>query len=136
MNATFSIYYHASNPCIDRLKVEVTSLARYRHLAVKKINLSDIAVKPKEKALTPRQRAIAERDDEIRAAFDEAATLPSSEAVAIELKEGQKLPTLRAAIQRIHDAERRGVNFAVRGTTIFLSKGDIPGRRGRRRAKA
>lgn len=102
-------------------------MARYKHLSVKKVSLSDYAPAPKERALTPRQLAQIERDNELRAAMNEAAALPASEAVAIELKADQKIPTLRAAFSRILAAEPRELNWGVRGTTILISKGSIPG---------
>lgn len=105
-------------------------MAKYKHLSVKKVSLADFAPEKKVKELSPRQRAILERDDEIRAAMNEAAALPASEAVAIELKSDQKMPTLRAAINRIITAEPRDLNWGVRGTTVLISKGPIPGRRG------
>jgi hypothetical protein len=105
-------------------------LARYKHLSVKKVNLSDFEPEKKVKELSPRQRTVLERDDEIRAAMNEAAALPTSEAVAIELKPDQKMPTLRAAIARVMAAEPRELNWGIRGTTVLISKGPIPGRRG------
>jgi hypothetical protein len=105
-------------------------LARYRHLAVKKIELAEFEVKRKERELSPRQVAQMERDDEIRAALNEAAALPASQAVVIELKGGQKLPTLRAAVGRVVKAEPRDLEWGVRGQSIVISKGQIPGHRG------
>ena len=109
-------------------------MPKYKHLAVKKVALADIAPqKPTSKTETPRQRATRERDEEIVATFNEAAALPSSEAVAIELRGDQKLPTMRAAINRLLVAEGRDLSYGVRGTTIYISKGNIPGGRGRKR---
>lgn len=45
----------------------------------------------------------------------------------------QKLPTIRAAINRLLVAEGRDLSYGVRGTTIYISKGNIPGGRGRKR---
>jgi hypothetical protein len=42
------------------------------------------------------------------------------------------MPTMRLAVRRLLDAESRQLNMAVRDQTIYLSKGEIPGRRGRR----
>jgi len=109
-------------------------LARYKHLTVKKIDLASFAPKRKERTLSPRQLAQLERDDEIRAALNEASALPASQAVTIDLREGQKLATLRAAVNRIVRAEPRDLNWGVRGQTIVISKGDIPG--GRRSARS
>ncbi len=105
-------------------------MARYKHLAVKKIELAEFEVKRKERKLSPRQVAQMERDDEIRAALNEAAALPASQAVVIELKGGQKLPTLRAAVGRMVKAQPRDLTWGVRGQSIVISKGQIPGRRG------
>jgi hypothetical protein len=108
-------------------------LPRYKLLTIKKIELADLAPQPKERKLTPRQLAQRERDDEIRAALNEAASLPASQAVVIDLREGQKLPTMRAAIGKLLKAEPRDLNWGVRGQSIVISKGKIPGRGGARR---
>lgn len=104
-------------------------MPKYKHLSVKKVNLADFAPEPKVRELSPRQRAQRERDDELRAAFNEAAALPASEAVAIELTADQKIGTVRAAISKLMKAEPRDLRWAVRGTTILITKGDIPARR-------
>lgn len=103
-------------------------MAKYRHLTVRTVNLADFAPEQKPRELTPRQRAQRERDDELRAAFNEAASLPASEAVAIELKPDQKIPTVRAAITKLLAAEPRDLRWGVRGRTILITKGTIPGR--------
>lgn len=108
-------------------------MPRNKHLIVKKVELADLAPKPRERTLSPRQIAATERDEEIRAVLNEAATLPASQAVVIELREGQKLPTVRAAVARLLKAEPRDINWGVRGQTIVISKGAIPGRGGSRR---
>ncbi|MBA3779000.1 MAG: hypothetical protein H0X16_06860 [Chloroflexi bacterium] len=107
---------------------EEREVARYKHIAVKKIDLADLVPKPKERKPTPRQIAQQERDGEIRAALNEAASLPSSQAVVIDMKEDQKLPTMRASIGRVLKAEPRELNWGVRGQSIVISKGKIPGR--------
>ena len=104
-------------------------MPRYKHLAVKKVDLASLAPRPKERKLSPRQIAQIERDEEIRAALNEAAALPASQAVVIDPKEGQKLVTLRAAVDRIVKAEPRDLNWGVRGQSIVFSRGDIPGGR-------
>jgi hypothetical protein len=111
-------------------------LARYKQLNVKKLNLDDLRPQPKDRQLSPRQRATMERDVEIKAALNEAASLPPSEAIVIGLRGGQKMPTLRAAIDRILRAEPRKLNWGVRGNSVVISKGTIPGRRGGRRRAA
>jgi hypothetical protein len=102
---------------------------------VRKIPLTEL--KPAERKvreLTPRQRERIERDEEIRNALNEAAAAPASEAVVIELKGDQKLPTMRAAVTRILRDEPREMNFGVRGRMLIFSKGSIPGGRGRARS--
>lgn len=106
-------------------------MARYKHLSVKRIDLSDYAPEARERALSPKQRAQRERDDEFRAAFNEAAALPASEAVAIDIKPDQKMATLRAAITRLMKNEPRDLKWGVRGSTIIITKGSIPPRRRR-----
>jgi hypothetical protein len=108
-------------------------MPRYRHFTVKKVELADLAAKPRGRQPTPREIAQQERDNEIRAALNEAAALPASQAVVIALKEGQKLPTMRAALGRVLKAEPRELNWGVRGQSIVISKGKIPGRGGARR---
>lgn len=107
-------------------------MPRYKHLLVRKISLEELKPVMKDRPLSPRQLAAIERDNEIVAALNEAAALPASEAVIIELKEGQKMPTLRAAVDRILRAEPRELNWGVRGGRIVISRGEIPGRRGGR----
>jgi hypothetical protein len=104
-------------------------LARYRRLKLQRIDLADLAPKPRERPKSARQIAREERDAEIRAALDEAATLPTSQAVLIELADGHKIGTLRAAVSRVVQAEPRDLNWGVRGRYVVLSKGKIPGRR-------
>ena len=98
------------------------------------VALESIKSEAKPKAETPRQKAIRERDEDIQHAFNIAATAPASLAVPIHLKAGQKIATLRLAVQKIADAERRALNWGVRGETVYVSKGEIPGGRGRRKA--
>ena len=107
-------------------------MARYKLLSVKKVELSEFEPRAKERKLSLRQLAQLERDEEIRAALNEAASIPASQAVVIEPKEGQKLPTLRAAVARVLRTDPRDLNWGVRGLSIVISKGEIPGRpRGR-----
>ena len=95
--------------------------------------LDSIKPEPKVRPETPRQRAIRERTEDIRAACNIAAAAPASLAVPIKLKPGQKLATLRLAVAKLMDAEKRDLHWGVRGDTIYISKGQIPGGRGGRR---
>ena len=106
-------------------------MTRYRHLSVKTVELADYAPARKQRELTPRQKAQRERDDELKSVLNQAATLPPSEAVAIEIRGGQKLPTVRAALAKLLKSEPRSLNWGVRGDAILISRGPIPGGRGR-----
>ncbi len=109
-------------------------MPKYKHLVIRRVALEDIAPKKAMRTETPRRRAIRERDEEIVVALNEATALPASEAVAIELRGDQKLSTMRAAVDRLLVAEKRDLNCGIRGTTIYISKGQIPGGRGRKKA--
>ena len=108
-------------------------MPRYKQLNVKKMSLVELAPQRRERKPSPRQLAALEREREIKAALNEAASLPPSEAIVIELKEGQKMPTLRAAIVRVLKAEPRSLNWGIRGGRVVISRGAIPGGRGGRR---
>ena len=125
-------------PAVARPRKSTSSSVAYsfKQLSVGELVALD-SIKPeprKKKPETPRQRAIRERNEDIRAAFNIAATAPSSLAVPIKLKPGQKLPTLRQAVGKLMDVEARGLNWGGRGDVIYISKGQIPGGRGRRKA--
>lgn len=106
-------------------------MAKYTQLKVAYLPLSAFETRKTERALSPRQRASLERDNELKAAMNEAAARPATEAVVIELKEGQKMPTLRAATKRLLKEEPRKLNWGVRGNVLVFSKGTIPGGRAR-----
>jgi hypothetical protein len=110
-------------------------VARYKHIEVgRPVDLADLATKPRTRKLSPRQLAIKERDEEIRRAINEAAAAPSSQAIPVQLKQGQKIATMRAAVNRVLKESDVRVNMGVRGNTIYLSKSAIPGGRGRARS--
>jgi hypothetical protein len=107
-------------------------LARYKHISVGKlINLDELRVVPKERVLTPRQIVQRERDAELRMAINEAAAAAESQAIPITLRDGQKMATLRAVVGRLLVESKSTVKVAVRGDTLYLSRGSIPGGRGR-----
>jgi hypothetical protein len=107
-------------------------LARYKHISVGKlISLDELRVVPKERVLTPRQIAQRERDAELQMAINEAAAAAESQAIPITLRDGQKMATLRAAVGRLLVESKSTVKVAVRGDTLYLSRGSIPGGRGR-----
>jgi hypothetical protein len=117
-----------------RTSAASTSPHGFKQLSVGElVALDSIRPEPRVRPETPRQRAIRERTDDIRAAFNIAAAAPSSLAVPIRLKPGQKLATLRLAVRKLMEAEKRNLNWGVRGNVIYISKGQIPGGRGRHR---
>ena len=104
-------------------------MPRYKHFTVRKVSLAELAPKPKERPLSPRQLAQLEREAEVRAALNEAVSLPASEAVVLEPKDGEKLSTLRTSMKRVLAAEPRDLNWGTRGDALLISKGPLPGRR-------
>ncbi len=99
-------------------------------MRIRAAKLEELAPKPRERALSPRQLAALQREEEIRKAL---ARLKSVEdLIAIELDPADKVPTMRLAVKRVIAAHRPDVNMAIRGRTIYLSTAALPGaRRGR-----
>ena len=99
-------------------------------MRIRAAKLEELAPKLRERALSPRQLAALQREEEIRKAF---ARLRSDEdIVAIELDPADKVPTMRAAVKRVIAAHRPDVNMAIRGRTIYVSTANLPGGRGRK----
>jgi hypothetical protein len=112
-------------------------VARYRHIVVgKPINLDDLRTVRGERPLTAREIARRERDAELVMAINEASAAAESQAIPIGLKDGQKMATLRAALARQIKETGSTVRMAVRGETIYLSRGSIPGGRSGPRPRA
>jgi hypothetical protein len=119
-----------------RTSTSAASSHSFKQLSVGElVTLDSIKPEPRVRPETPHQRAIRERTDDIRVACNIAAAAPASLAVPIKLKPGQKLATLRLAVSKLMEAEKRDLNWGVRGETIYISKGQIPGGRGGRRHK-
>jgi hypothetical protein len=98
-------------------------------MRIRSAKIEELTPKPKERALSPRQLAALQREDEIRKAL---ARLRSDEDIlAIELDPAEKIPTMRSAVKKAIAAHRPGTNMAVRGRTIYISSGKLPGGRGR-----
>ena len=96
----------------------------------------ELAPKPrKARALTPRQLAIQKRDQAILKTLNEIAVGAMSGIKKIELEEGEKLVTIRAAVTRQLKAHPAEINMGVRAGAIFLSRSAIPGGRGGRPRK-
>ena len=100
-------------------------------MRIRAAKLEELAPKPRERALSPRQLAALQREEEIRKAF--ARLKADDDLIAIELEATDKVPTMRAAVKRVIAAHRPDVHMAIRGRTIYASTATLPGaRRGRR----
>ena len=95
-------------------------------MRIRAAKIEELAPKPRERALSPRQLAALQREEEIRKAL---ARLKSDEdVIAIELDPAEKIPTMRAAVKKAVAAHKPGTNMAIRGRTIYLSTGTPPRR--------
>lgn len=83
---------------------------------------------PAQRALSPRQLAAMQREEEIREALDQLKS--DKDILAIELDPADKVPTMRLAVKRAIERHKPGTNMAIRGRTIYLSTGALPGRGG------
>jgi len=98
-------------------------------MRIRAAKLEELAPKPRERALSPRQLAALQREEEIRKAL---GRLKTDEVIALELDPSEKVPTMRLAVKRVIANHRPDVNMAVRGRTIYVSTARLPGaRRGR-----
>ncbi len=96
----------------------------------------ELAPKPrKPRAMSPRQLAIQKRDQAVVKLLNEIAVGPQSAIKKIELDEGEKLVTIRAAVARQVKAHPASINMGVRAGAIYLSRSPIPGSRGGRPRK-
>jgi hypothetical protein len=103
-------------------------------MRIRAAKLEELRPKPRERALSPRQLAALQREEEIRKALVRLRT--DEDVLAVELDAAEKIPTMRAAVKRAIAAHKPGTNMAIRGRTIYLSTGKLPGGRGGRRPKA
>ena len=97
----------------------------------------ELAPKPRRvRALSPRQIAIKKREQAIEKVLNELGAGSASAIKRIELEDGEKLPTIRAAIVKQIKASKSSVKLAVRNGGIYLSRGPIPRSGGGRKPKA
>jgi hypothetical protein len=97
----------------------------------------ELAPKPrKARPLSPRQQAIKKREAAIEKVLNELGAGPASAIKKIELEDGEKLPTIRAAIVKQIKASKSSVKLAVRNGDIYLSRGPIPRSGGGRKPKS
>jgi hypothetical protein len=97
----------------------------------------ELAPKPrKARPLSPRQQAIKKREAAIEKVLNELGAGPASAIKKIELEDGEKLPTIRAAIVKQIKGSKSSVKLAVRNGDIYLSRGPIPRSGGGRKPKS
>jgi hypothetical protein len=95
-----------------------------RELKVKDATFAEIAPKAiKPRPLSPRQLAIRKRELILGKALRELVDAPAGLLKKVELEDGEKLPTIRAAITRQIKNERMDVQLAVRSGAIYLGRG-------------
>ena len=103
-------------------------------MRIRAAKLEELKPKATSTTLSPRKLAAMQRDEEIRKAL---ARLRSDEdVIAIELDPADKIPSMRLAVKKTIAGHKPGTNMAIRGTTIYLSTGKLPGGRGGRKPKA
>ena len=106
-------------------------------MRIKDAKPEELAPKPrKPKVLSPRQLAIQQRERAIEKVLNELGAGPASAIKKIELEDGEKLVTIRAAITKQIRTSGSTVTLGVRNGAIYLSRAAIPGRRGGRPRKS
>lgn len=99
-------------------------------MRIRAARIEELTPKVRERALSPRQLAALQREEEIRKAL--ARLKVPEDIIALELDPAEKLPTMRAAVKKAIAAHLPDATMAIRGRTIYLSTGRLPGaRRGR-----
>jgi hypothetical protein len=98
-------------------------------MRIRSAKIEELMPKPRERALSPRQLAALQREEEIRKAL--ARLKDDEDIIAIELDPAEKAPTMKLSVKKVVAAHRPGVSVAVRGRTIYLSTGKLPSGRGR-----
>ncbi len=98
-------------------------------MRIRSAKIEELTPKARERALSPRQLAALQREEEIRRAL--ARLKADDDVIALELDPAEKVPTMRLAVKKVVASHRPQVNVAVRGRTIYLSTGKLPGGRGR-----
>jgi hypothetical protein len=96
----------------------------------------ELAPKPRRpRPLSPRQLAIRKREQAIDRVLNELGAGAASLIKKVELEEGEKLVTIRAAIVKRMKETESSVKLAVRNGGIYLSRGPIPRSGGGRKPK-
>ena len=97
----------------------------------------ELAPKPRrERPMSPRQIAIRKREQAVQKVLNELGAGPASAIKKVELEDGEKLVTIRAAIVKQIKTTGSTVKLAVRNGGIYLSRGPIPRTGGGRRPRS
>lgn len=99
-------------------------------MRIRTAKLEELMPKARERALSPRQLAALQREEEIRKALGRLRN--DEDILAIELDPAEKIPTMRAAVKKAIAAHRPDAHMAIRGRAIYLSARPLPGGRGRK----
>ncbi len=99
-------------------------------MRIRNAKIEELKPKAKERAMSPRQLAALQREEEIKRALGRLKS--DEDIIAIELEAAEKIPTMRAAVKKAIAAHRPGTSMAIRGRTIYVSSGPLPGGRGRK----
>lgn len=103
-------------------------------MRIRAARLEELKPKARERALSPRQLAALQREEEIRKALGRLKS--EDDILALELDPSEKIPTMRAAVKKAVAAHKPGTSMAIRGRTIYLSASPLPGARRGRKPKA
>ena len=82
-------------------------------MRIRAAKIEELTPKQKERALSPRQLAALQREEEIRKAL--VRLKGDEDILALELDPADKIPTMRAAVKKAIAAHKPGTNMAIRG---------------------
>ena len=103
-------------------------------MRIRAAKLEELAPKTRDRALSPRQLAVMQREEEIRKALQRLKS--DEDVIALELDPADKIPTMRLSVKRVIAAHKPEANMAIRGRSIYLSTARLPGARRGRKPKA
>src|SRR5512141_1565839 len=78
-------------------------------MRIRAAKLEELAPKPRERALSPRQLAALQREEEIRKALGRLRS--DEDVIAVELDPSEKIPTMRAAVKKAVAAHKPGTSM-------------------------
>jgi hypothetical protein len=93
-------------------------------MKIRDATMAELAPREKKpRPLSPRQVAIRKREVIIGKALEELARGDFGLIKRVELEDGEKLPTIRAAIARQIRSQRSDADLLVRNGAIYLRRG-------------